>query len=408
MAIAVSGTQVNLYWNSVSGASAYLIDEWINGAWRQLGSVGSGTTGVAVTGLTPGTTYYFDVGAYGWYGVKWANYQAVTTLSTNSTTFDHPTAAAYSNVSGSLFGAGGPSYLDVRQGAVGDCWLMAGLAEVAARAPSIIQNMFTYNGTAGENGVTVGVYTVHLFGTDSRWHNVVVDTMLPSGGNYYDHVVNGVLWVALAEKAYAQANGMGFVTTRYVGKDSYSALDGGSPSWALQAITGRPAGDFAINPSNLVSAWSAGKFIVLGSSSNPSSQYIVGGSDGTHAYAIVAYNGSSSMAFTVYNPWGTDSQGWALGLYHGHKVYGLFICNGAFLSSNFASQSLCGEAEGGTPGTFCIVCSNTPSLWENMSTGTASPKTPAAPVAANEGWLVLASTDLRGRASYDRKLWMSG
>ena len=77
---------------------------------------------------------------------------------------DHPAAdTAYSPVSGSLFGANGPSYLDVHQGAVGDCWLMASLAEVAARNPSDIQNMFTDLGSTTENGSVVELYKVRFF-----------------------------------------------------------------------------------------------------------------------------------------------------------------------------------------------------------------------------------------------------
>ena len=53
--------------------------------------------------------------------------------------------------------------LDVQQGQVGDCWLMASLAEVAARDPQDIRNMFTADGTAVENGATVSLYTVRFF-----------------------------------------------------------------------------------------------------------------------------------------------------------------------------------------------------------------------------------------------------
>src|SRR4029077_18938225 len=107
-------------------------------------------------------------------------------------TVDHPAAAkGYSPVSGSLFGANGPSWQDVQQGAVGDCWLLASLAEVAARAPSDIQKMFTYDGTTVDNGSMVGIYTVRLFDNSGVPHNMTVDTELPAGGSYYDHVVNG-------------------------------------------------------------------------------------------------------------------------------------------------------------------------------------------------------------------------
>ena len=169
-----------------------------------------------------------------------------------------------------LFQNGGPSYLDVAQGrpsTVGDCWLEASLAEVAARDPQDIRNMFTYDGTTVDNGATVGLYTVRFFNTSGSAVYVKVDTELPSGGDYYDHVRNDlgtqVLWVALAEKAYAVANGLGYVTTNNEYQDSYNALNGGWPSWALPAITGKPASDYSINPTNIATAWNAGDLIVL-------------------------------------------------------------------------------------------------------------------------------------------------
>ena len=76
---AVSATQINLAWTPVAGATGYLVDESINGAWKQIGSLGSGSTGYAVTGLSPDTTYSFDVAAYNAAGPTWANYQSATT-----------------------------------------------------------------------------------------------------------------------------------------------------------------------------------------------------------------------------------------------------------------------------------------------------------------------------------------
>ena len=100
---------------------------------------------------------------------------------------------------------------------MGDCWLIASLAEVAARDPQDIKNMFTYDGTTVDNGATVGLYSVRFFSSNGTAFDVEVDTELPAAGEYYDFVANGlgtqVLWVALAEKAYAEANSVGFVTT---------------------------------------------------------------------------------------------------------------------------------------------------------------------------------------------------
>ena len=44
--------------------------------WKQIGSLGSGSTGCAVTGLSPNTTYYFNVAAYNAAGTTWANSQS--------------------------------------------------------------------------------------------------------------------------------------------------------------------------------------------------------------------------------------------------------------------------------------------------------------------------------------------
>ncbi len=327
-AAAVSDTQINLLWSTVSGASGYLVDQWIDGAWSQIGSLGGDATGYSVAGLSPGTTYYFDVAAYNSAGTSWANYQSATTSALVAV--DHPAAAtAYTPVSGSLFGANGPSFLDVQQGAVGDCWLMASLAEVAARDPADIRNMFTAAGTTVENGSVVSLYKVRLFNDAGVAEYFTVDTELPSGGDYYDQPVNGILWVALAEKGYAEANGADWVTTGSEGSDSYAALNGGWPSWALQAITGKSAGEYAINPTNITAAWNAGDFIVLCSDNTPTSVNIVG----DHAYAVVNCTASSGMPFEVYNPWGINAAAWA-------GVYGLFSANATFLSQNYALQSV--------------------------------------------------------------------
>jgi hypothetical protein len=271
--------------------------------------------------------YYYD-------GSGWNQFQLDPAIPAN------PAAATgYSPApaSASLFNNDSPSYLDVEQGAVGDCWLVASLAEVAARAPQDIKNMFTYDGTTVDNGATVGLYTVRFFDTSGFPVYVQVDTDLPSGGEYYDHVDNALgtqaLWVALAEKAYAEANGLGYVTTSNENQDSYAALNSGWPAWALQAITGESATKYSIDPTNIASAWNGGDLIVLCTNS-PSSSYIVG----SHCYAVVGYNASSGEPFEVFNPWGTDWSGWAPG--DSGTIYGLFTANAAFISQNFTSQSI--------------------------------------------------------------------
>ena len=74
-------------------------------------------------------------------------------------------------------------------------------------------------------------------------------------------------------------------------------------------------------------------------STPPPSSYIVGGTpDTAHAYAVVGYNASSSKPFEVFNPWGTDSSGWAPG--YSNQKYGRFYANATFISQNFVGQSV--------------------------------------------------------------------
>jgi hypothetical protein len=197
--------------------------------------------------------------------------------------------------------------------------------------------MFTYDGTILDNGNTVGLYTVRFFKSNGTAFQVEVDTELPSGGECYDHVHNALgtqcLWVALAEKAYAEANGLGYVTTGHEYQNSYDALNLGWPSWALQAITGKPARDYSINSTNLVNDWIAGDLIVL-ATSTPASSYIVP----NHDYAVVGYNASSGQPFKVFNPYGTDSAGWAPGF--SGWIKGLFTADAKFITQNFFGQSL--------------------------------------------------------------------
>jgi hypothetical protein len=79
---------------------------------------------------------------------------------------------------------------------------------------------------------------------------------------------------------------------------------------------------------SIAQAWNSGKLIVL-DTSTPTNSCIVS----NHAYAMVGYNPSSNQPFAIYNPWGTDSNGWAPG--HSGSVYGLFNANLSFLSQNF-------------------------------------------------------------------------
>jgi len=184
----------------------------------------------------------------------------------------------------------------------------------------------------------VNLYTVRFYNSQGTAEYVTVDSELPAGGATYDHPVNGAPWVALAEKAYAEANSLGYVTTQQPGQNSYAALNGGDPAWALQAITGKPASDFALNTDNLATAWSKGQLIVLESDSKPVNTNVVA----NHCYAMVDYRRavyskakSTPCELELFNPWGTNPAGYAPG-----GMLGLFYADSGFISQNFNSQCI--------------------------------------------------------------------
>src|SRR5262245_38896293 len=201
---------------------------------------------------------------------------------------DHPDASysgltvTYQAAAGTLFGASGPQYTDVHQGAVGDCYFVATLGEIALRSPSAIQNMFIVNGD--------GTYTVRFL-QNGVAHYVTVDNQLPTyyggyflyanmGGFYSDST--NVLWVALAEKAYVQMNEAGWLRPAAWGggTNAYSGIEGGYFGDAVHQIVNHGCTDYYVNgasdASTLNTAWTSGKLIGFGSKSAPADSRIVG------------------------------------------------------------------------------------------------------------------------------------
>ena len=254
-----------------------------------------------------------------------------------------------------LFGPNGPSFTDVAQGSAGDCWFLASLAETAARDPKIIQNMFINNGN--------GTWTVRFY-VNGVPDYVTVNDQLPvatadpsyNGGYAFDAPQNGILWVALAEKAFAEENLSGGVTTGQQGVDSYAALNGGYPSWALAAITGWSSSEFDVTPGvtsqDIAAAMQAGDLVCIGTpNSSDIDPYLVPG----HCYAIVGYNPSSSMPFEVFNPWGINTFSKT-----GGQTWGAFVSDGAFLEENFASWGVVGTAAPGAGSRNAMLSADSP------------------------------------------------
>lgn len=205
----------------------------------------------------------------------------------------------YREASGSLF-QNGISGNDIQQGAIGDCYYLATLSSIAMEKPSYIQNMFIDNSD--------GTFTVRFYNNGVADY-VTVDKYLAttsSGALAYAQVggaynnTSNELWVALAEKAYAQLAESGW--SRGTGAtNSYAAINGGWMDDVIKQVT------------NLATSWNNPAYMLkqdlinlVNSNKILTAGFVSGGDYGvfdSHAYTVSAYN-SSTDRFHLRNPWG--------------------------------------------------------------------------------------------------------
>ena len=212
---------------------------------------------------------------------------------------------AYRNVAGTLF-VNGPTFDDIEQGALGDCYLLAGLAAIAVHSPEPIENMFIVNGD--------GTYTVRFFNGSTPYY-VTVDTQLPvdAGGRLIYAGVGKLhndpgneLWVSLAEKAYAQFAESGWLDTGGLSVNSYSAINAGWPADAMTQVTGKTTIDLLQldRPSDVVKSFASGRAVTFITLTVPVSLDVIE----NHVYALIDYN-AQTREFVLFNPWGLSNPG---------------------------------------------------------------------------------------------------
>lgn len=229
---------------------------------------------------------------------------------------------AYRTASGNLFHRS-PSYLDQKQGAVGDCYLISALGAIAYVNPAAITDMFIDNGdgtfTVRFYGGKYGTYSTpdgkisdgFAAGTTGEADYVTVDRRLPvfSGSrmiysNYGSDFRNSanVLWIALAEKAYAQWNETGKAGRN--GTNTYAGIASGWMGVVNAQITGINSSTYFFNTTpkeTLINALNQGQAVTLGTKSGQMAFRLVQG----HAYTVVGYNATNDT-FTLHNPWGSS------------------------------------------------------------------------------------------------------
>jgi hypothetical protein len=215
-----------------------------------------------------------------------------------------------------LYGASeAPTYQDVNQGYLGDCYFLSSLGEVALKDPSAIENMISANGN--------GTYSLRFF-VNGQPDYVTVNSQLPVMGGYewangsQLEFANGKTddWVALVEKGYAQLNaqtnaphGMELNSA----SDSYAGITAGNGS-ALTLVTDQPETGTSLyaNEStsalgsilaNLASSFSAGEEVLMSTPWNSSGNLVA-----DHMYMVTGVNAATG-ALTIHNPWNTAYSG---------------------------------------------------------------------------------------------------
>lgn len=206
----------------------------------------------------------------------------------------------------------------VRQGSLGDCWLLATMAALADANPDAIREMITDNGD--------GTYTVKLW-IDGKRESYVVDgdfivnDGVPryAGGNREPNV----LWPLVLEKAVALAMG------------GYPEIESDYPSHAMAMFLGDAgtndvygsgkglftyAGwndifDVDLTPEMMAKLNDDGYVMVASSRPGHSDQHSYSAGDATiyygHAYQVADINidDQGQATVTIVNPWNNEAEG---------------------------------------------------------------------------------------------------
>jgi len=206
---------------------------------------------------------------------------------------------------------GGASRLDIKQGMLGDCWLLAGIGALTQHDKLfnkvVIADYVADNKDAGYTGAVR-----FCFWQYGEWKEVITDDRLPSRNGklvFVQSAERNEFWSSLLEKAYAKVHG------------SYEALKGGQTGEALEDFTGGLSESYNLQkpPENLFKIMQKAiqRCSLMGCSiaAKPNEIEAKGnmGLVKGHAYTVtgvhvVNYRGRPTELVRVRNPWGNERE----------------------------------------------------------------------------------------------------
>jgi len=226
-----------------------------------------------------------------------ARFQNGADLTLNGDRINDPYSEGYTTHNYSslrLFASSGPSIRDIKQGYVGDCWLMSAMGELALRNPYVVRSRIVDFGD--------GTFGVKLSNSFYR-----IDGDLPVSNSHLafaDFGLENSAWVALYEKAFA--------LHRNSISDRYGDLNSGWSSEAFHAF-GLNAGKTDLDVFNratmanaMWASWSLGAHLTVASVFYARDSVLVS----NHVYMVTGFIRSSMTglvtSITLRNPYGTD------------------------------------------------------------------------------------------------------
>jgi len=200
-----------------------------------------------------------------------------------------------------IYESSGPKMSDIRQGRLGDCYFMAGIAAVAQVRPDVIKEVFVTKGKV--NSIGRSVYQLRFL-LDGEEKIVAVDDMVPmmdTGANPF--IFAGFhdgdnAWPVLMEKGFAKLFG------------SYLRIRAGIEYEAFKAVTQAPVDVF-----DILDGMSDQTILDWISESVSKKWPMTGGTvknfhgvTSEHAFVIMEHglkqtDGGKKQAVHIYNPW---------------------------------------------------------------------------------------------------------